>query len=409
MLFRPDINLFHLLGWRNSKEVTASDELLISESGQYFPDFHPLLTIDNVKSIAPDFKDYAFDEWEEKSYKIGDLVNYNTQGYKCIKATEDSPEDSEDWAETDPLSEWILTKTKASTLKLLRTFFNQKLINKTANSILESRVLFEGAGRIADLVPNTGHLVGFEITPIRAKGVTLRIEKIGTQFVGTDSITLYLFNSENKDSIQTIEITRGKNSSMEWSAQEIYLPFNEFGGTWFLLYDQNQAPMAVNKDKDWSQAPCTCSKLEYSSYITWSKYVDIMPFRVNGTTDEMFDIVDVVHTPSTNYGLNIQFSLLCDLTDIIEEQRDMFTNLIGLQVAIDFLREFAYNPQFRLTRGTENFNRNEILYELDGTPEKKGGLTYELSQALKAVDIDISGIYSVCMPCKNGGIKYKAT
>ena len=101
----------------------------------------------------------------------------------------------------------------------------------------------------------------------------------------------------------------------------------------------------------------------------------------------------------------------CDLTDIIVEQRKSFQNVIGLQVAADMIREFAYNPNFRINRMQQNFSRNELLYELDGDSQgyKKSGILYRLEKAMEALRIDTTGINRVCMPCKSEGIRYRTT
>ena len=123
----------------------------------------------------------------------------------------------------------------------------------------------------------------------------------------------------------------------------------------------------------------------------------------------MWDVANNLYTYTSNYGINLQLTISCDLTDIIVQQKKLFQNIIGLQVAVDMLREFAYNPSFNIGRTQQNFSRNEILYELDGDSQgyKKSGLMYELSKALQAVDIDTTDLSRVCLPCRNKGVKYR--
>lgn len=382
-MYRADTiktKFINLLGWRhhhNPVEFTIKDELTKSETGQYYQDFHPLLTLDNIRSVAPEF-----DEGN------------------------------------DSFSDWLKIKTEASILKAVETFYSTKLADKTIRNILESKVLFDGAGRLTDVVRNTNSLVGFEIIPVRADGATLKIEKVGLQFNQNGKFTLYLFHSSSPEPIKTIEVDYTKNGGIQWIEAELYLPYisesTDAGGSWFLCYNQTELPegmMAIEKNRDWSKEPCrSCSSSEYASWQAWSQYLEVHPFKVPASDEvKMWDIEDNLYTYTTNYGLNLKVTMECDLTDIIIEQRRSFQNVIGLQVAADMLREFAYNPNFRINRTQQNFSRNELLYELDGDSQgyKKSGIIYRLDKAMEALIIDTTGINRVCMPCKSEGIRYR--
>ena len=66
--------LFGLVGWRENCDIhkfTIAEDLTLSESGKYFQDEHPLLTLDNIKSVAPDQGDKAFSEWLTLKTKAG--------------------------------------------------------------------------------------------------------------------------------------------------------------------------------------------------------------------------------------------------------------------------------------------------------------------------------------------------
>lgn len=392
-MYRPeDIKqkLIHLIGWRQNYDKTAislSDELTKSESGQYYQDMHPLLTLENIKSIAPDFSRYEGDDKDENAL----------------------------------FSEWLEQKTGASILKAIESFYSEKLAKRTIKNLLESKTLFDGAGRLSDVVRNTNSIVGFEIVPVRAQGVTLKVEKIGVQFNKNGNFTLYVFHSSSPDPIQQIEVNYTKSGGMQWlDMDDLFLPYEsedtDAGGSWFLCYDQTKLPegmQAVQKNRDWSKGPCsTCSRVDYLNWQAWSKYLEIHPFKTPANDEmKMWDIQSNIYTYQTNYGINLKVTLECDLTDIIISQRKAFQNVIGLQVAADMIREFAYNPSFRINRMQQNFNRNELLYELDGDSQgvKKSGIMYRLDQAMNALDVDTTGMNRICLPCQDEGIYFTTT
>lgn len=427
--------LLHLIGWEqnyDTSDLKISDALTVSESGLYFQQIHPLLTLQNMSCIAPDFKNITFPEYENKEFSKGNIVTYKGKTYKLIRETNRDeqkqlvpPYNSEYWVETNPFSEWLEGKTKASIQKAITRYCNEKTAEGTNKPLCESRALFDGTGRLVDTVKNKKNLVGFEIVPIRAKGVTTKINKICLQFTKAGEYTLYLMHSSIYEPIRTIKLTKTRDNSAEWfTVDDFYLPYQsediDAGGSWYLCYSQSELPegsQAIRKNKDWSKEPCgSCSRRELLAWMAWSKYLEIHPFYVNeeltDIEDEslhLWDIENNQYTYDNNYGLNLEVTVSCDITDFIVEQRMMFQDVIAKQVAIDMLREFAYNSNVRTNRHSINASRLDILYEVDGDSSsmKKSGLSYQLDIAFKAIKLSTSGIDRVCLPCKNNGIKYR--
>lgn len=436
--------LLHLIGWEqnyDTSDLKISDALTVSESGLYFQQIHPLLTLQNMSCIAPDFKNMTFEEYNaEKPYSKGNVIKYGSLLYKALQnSTGKQPDiESEYWVETNPFSEWLESKTKASIQKAIARYCNEKIAQGTYKTLCENRTLFDGTGRLVDVVKNKKNLVGFEIVPVRAKGVTTKINKIGLQFTEPGEYTLYLMHSSMDAPVKIIKLNKIRKNSIEWfSLNDVYLPYqsedNDAGGSWYLCYFQSELPegsQAIRKDKDWSKEPCnSCSRREYLAWMAWSKYIEVHPFFVNEELiNEMqddfnddfnndfskqpihlWDVDNNQYTYDNNYGLNLEITISCDITDFIIEQRMLFQDIIAKQVAVDMLREFAYNANVRTNRHSINASRLDILYEVDGDSSsmKKSGLSYQLDMAFKAIKLSTEGIDRVCLPCKNNGIKYR--
>lgn len=440
MIRHTDIqnSLLHLVGWEqnyNTAEYRITESLTKSESGFYFQQVHPLLTLDNLRSIAPDFDNITFATYDAaKPYLTADIVKFNGTLYKAKRATsgnEPGP-DSEYWLETDPFSEWLESRTKAGIQKAILRFCTEKTINGSYTSLCEHKVLFQNTGRIVDTIENRNRLVGFEITPVRSRGVTLKLNKIGLQFTQPGVYTIYIMQSGLSEPYKVLELTKTKANTMEWfELTDLYLPYSadnlDAGGSWYICYNQQAIPVnskAIRKDKDWAKSPCSgCSRLEYDSWKIWSRYLEVHPFRVCNTDvhyttgdelitpglPELWDIERNEYTYDTNYGLNLDVSVECDITEFIISQRNLFQDIIAKQVAVDLLREFAYNPNVRTNRNSINASRTDILSLLDGDAAAfhESGLSKELDRAYKAIDISVKGIDRVCLPCGNHGIKYR--
>lgn len=416
--------MLHLVGWKQSYDLSdnmLSSNLTQTESGMYFQQIHPLLTLDNLRSIAPDFQNYNWQVHDaNKAYKSGEVVRIDDSLYKALQdvPAETDILDSEYWTETNPFSEWLEEKTKASIVKLVNKFINMKLADKATKSLIENKILFDGTGRLTNKIENRNRLVGFEIDTVRSKGVTVKIDKIGLQMTKPGYYTLYIFHSSNPEPIYTLTFEKTKANSLEWfkPKDDILLPYEstntDAGGSWYLVYKQSELPenaQAIYKDRDWSTGPCkACSRSEFLAYQAWSRFIEVHPFYIS--EDEEFDPEMMNFTYDKNYGINLEVSAYCDLTDFIIKHRAMFQDVLSKQVAIDFLREFAYNPNVRTNRHSINASKLDILTELDGDSNsmRQSGLSYELDIALKALSISTQGLDRVCLPCVNNGIKYRS-
>nr|DAQ17182.1 MAG TPA: hypothetical protein [Caudoviricetes sp.] len=382
-----------------------------------------------------DYAEFSYDFEVHSAAKVYPVIKIGQPGFLLDDISLiglNSENKDEYWVETNPFSEWLESKTKASIQKAITRYCNEKIAQGTYKTLCENRTLFDGTGRLVDVVKNRKNLVGFEIIPVRAKGITTKINKIGLQFTEPGEYTLYLMHSSMDAPVKIIKLNKIRKNSTEWfSLNDVYLPYqsegNDAGGSWYLCYFQSELPegsQAIKKDKDWSKEPCnSCSRREYLAWMAWSKYIEVHPFFVNEELVEatdfnndseeqalhLWDVENNQYTYNNNYGLNLEITINCDITDFIIEQRMLFQDIIAKQVAVDMLREFAYNANVRTNRHSINASRPDILYEIDGDSSsmKKSGLSYQLDMAFKAIKLSTEGIDRVCLPCKNNGIKYR--
>ena len=192
---------------------------------------------------------------------------------------------------------------------------------------------------------------------------------------------------------------------------------NDSGGSWYLVYNQDDLPAgmeAVNVTKDWSREPCgTCNIGSVEAWRELTKYLAVSPFRVPALKTfneypELWDIEQNIYTNTMNYGMNVEVSVACDLTDFIIRERQMFATVLQRQVTANILRTMAMNPDVRVNRNQSNVSAQGILYELDGNTEgRENGIGYELRKAYEALDLDTRGIDRICLTCRPIGLRYR--
>lgn len=420
--------LLHVVGWENSlnPDNLIDDAMTISESGLTFQGAHPLCTLNNIRSIMPYDWELQYPQWNvTTSYNKGAKVKFANAIYTALSPNVGiEPNDEAYWQIYNPVSDFVEKLTRNGINQVIQTFIQVKQLNKETRNLMERRTFFDGAGRIKATIDNTHKLVGYEINPVRAMGVTAKIERIGLQMIGaTGIVKLYLFHSSQIDPIKTFELEfTNTNGGFQWfNIADCYLPYisdaNNTGGSWYLCYNQNELPegmRAINVSKDWSREPCgTCNVGSIEAWRELTKYLQISPFMMQAPTTfeeypELWDIANTLYTNTHNYGLNVEISVGCDLTDFIIEQRQMFATVIQRQVVANALRMLAMNPDVRVNRNQSNASRMDILYELDGnTQGRPSGLGYELKKAYEALSIDTQGIDRICLSCNNHGVRYR--
>lgn len=430
--------LLHVCGWEqsyNPKEAIDSD-LTRSESGLMFQGAHPLLTLDTMRAIMPDDWGYQYPEWNSReTYSAGTIVRYDLNGnddelyWESIRDNNTNEIPGQSilfWKPYNILSDFLERVTRNGIATAIQTFTQIKQLDKETRNLLERRTFFDGAGRIRATLQNTHKLVGFEIVPVRALGVTAKIEKIGLQMTGgTGIVKMYLFHSSQIYPIKTFDLDfQVKNGGFQWfTLEDCFLPYiskdNNSGGSWFLCYNQDELPQgmeAINVSKDWSREPCgTCNIGSVEVWRELTKYLQVTPFMYNAPETfakypGLWDIAYTMYTNTQNYGLNCEITVGCDLTDFIISQRQIFQDVIQKQVAVIALRALAMNPNVRVNRYQSNATRTDILYELDGNTSgvRPVGLGYQLKKAYEALKLDTQGLDRVCLSCNNRGVRYKA-
>ena len=423
--------LIHLVGWQQAfdPDKYIKEELTISESGYNYQGQHPLVTLDNIAAIIPDDFSKTVKAWrDDVNYVVGEKVRLGNDVFIALKANINvspikSTDPDREWDVYNLLSDFIERETRDGISAMVTNFITKKVLTEETRNIIENSTLFDGVGRLAAVIDNRGKLCGYELTPARSMGVTIRINRIGLQMTGgVGSVRIYIFHSSQSKPMKTLDLNVTTLNGYQWfETPDLYLPYisddHNSGGSWFLVYNQNNLPPnmeAVDVGKDFSAEPCgSCGRKKDAA--EWRALMDNMgvhPFKVTAPDDfedypELWDIDDNVYTRTVNYGINLDLTVGCDLTDFIIRQKSIFANVLAKQVAANVLRKIAMNPDVKVNRNQLNVAVHEVLYEIDGNPTgRASGLGYQLDQAYKALSLDTKGLDRMCLGCKNRGVKY---
>ncbi len=357
-----------VVGWRQNIDSSGVQltELTTSESKLYFQGVHPLITIENLDSIAPKHSGFDF-------------------------------------------TAWLKNKTRDSIIKALTTWQEDKQEEYSARSLVENNVVYDGAGKLSDTEPNEGKFAGFEFNVSKDKGLITLIDRISLHFTQTGDYTVYLYHSSRTTPVNQITLTYTTANQVQWFTLNWELPYHsitvDVGGSYYVSFKQSEAPgEAINNSLDWS----VLSQGNYYGVGHWSQFLSVAPFTVDETAN-LWDIEKNDYDLTKSHGLNFELSVKCDYTQFMVDQRNIFRNIIYYQVGIDLLREMIHNPNSRINRGQGSVNIQRIEYEIDGdTQGRKTGLRSDFERSLKAAKITTEGLSKHCLSCQPKGNTYRS-
>ncbi len=397
--------LIGLVGWRQNDDPDGVQltTLTASSSGLYFNDEHPLLTIDNLISIAPEYTRLTYTEWDSgTTYSIGAKVSLNGVNYIAIQAgTNQNPTNqSSYWISV--FTKWLKEKTEAGIIRGLNAWMDTKFEQRTAANLLDNPRLFTATGRINEKDLDNSRVVGLEILPIQSRNLSITVNKIGLQFDTDQTITISLFNSRQPTAIATEDVVYNSSGGLQW--HELSLPWVLDGkGAYYIVYDQDDiSGQSINAVHDYNYT------YHGRTSFTMGTFFRATAFSVAGDVSGIWDISSNAYTLETNYGINLDMSVECDYTNLFTDQKNQFKTIISKQVAIDLLRELAYNANSRVNRNQANVTREQLLYEIDGDSQgRPGGMKRELDKAIKSASMDMTGIDKICLPCRRWASKWR--
>lgn len=423
--------LMGLIGFRqnNNPDYPSLDpSLLVSSSGLYVQDEHPLLCIENIDQSLKNYDKLNYPAYAiGTTYKKGAQVRYtNGEAYESLEdgnvGNDPTEVDSTHWIILNLLSEKLDFVLRSAANKILADTFTRKKIDGATKSIFESVQIFDGSGAIVDKEIKSSRFVGMALKLIDERDITAIIRRLGTQFSEANpDLDIYVFHSSQSVPVKVFNVALSRPNAFEWSAlknddgsdflmrylSDDYGP----GGIFYIgYYEDDLVGQAINRQYDFGRVPtCGSCSRNLSYYQQWSKYFQILPFSVppeflvgllpgDPGGAQLWDINVNQFAFTKNFGLNLDLSVRCDVTDLLCREASIFSNAMLKQVTVDILNLLAYSTRNNVI--TQEV-QTKAMYELNNKPDFTPGAVKRLESALKALDFDMSDLNSVCLPCTN--------
>ena len=236
-----------ILGWRNSSDPDVpqitNPDLLATDSGLYYNDYHPLIDMENISNTIPETKD---------------------------------------------LEEYLQEKVDAGVVKVFNKFALWKKEMNSTKTILNSSAMFEGVARFSNSIANESKFVGMKVKLKESYGVRAKIDRLGLQFTAAQTnLPIYVFHSSQESYVQRILVTTTKVNSMEWVtlSEPINLSYygaNDVGGFYYIGYYQDDIlGQALKKDFNWTRFCAGCAgRQALKIWNTRLHFMEVEPFYV---------------------------------------------------------------------------------------------------------------------------------
>lgn len=388
---------------------------------------HPLLNIENLDMCARNYNAYTYAAWSgATAYVVGDRVRESNIVYESIQAgTNHIVTDTDWWKVVSPLSLYLEDVFRSGIDDVMNDFVNEKKLRRESKTLFDNVILFEGAGSKNDRIVSDGSLVGFAFQLKFSRNLLAMIKRIGHQFTEAGDFELWVYHTSQEEVIATVSISREKVNSFEWKLDTINLRHidstYDAGGTFFIMYDQDLAPgQAINKSRSrgWANAPCaSCSMFDKRMWNSYSKYMTVLAVKVvaanrvlpegsdAGGPDLLWDI-NLTQYVDTNWGLNFEFMMKCDMTEMLIQHKDIFAFAIRDRVTVKLLEILVNSTRQNVD---ETKTGPAAMIALQARSVGGGGLREAADKQTKAIDFEFSGFSDFCLPCNNQkGLNYGA-
>lgn len=358
------INLIGTKQSNNSEVGIISESNLLSESKQYVQELHPLLTLETLRDCAS-------------------LNKFS-------------------------INEYLINKKSVAINNLVNDVLREKQLSETVPDVLSEFKMFEGSGSIVNTIIPSNRFVGYKISA-KYPNLSLYLKQIGLQLTNLESgFKIYVYHSAKKEPVATFEVDYTKAGSFQYVSVNKTILSSIEGGYYLIgYYEADLTGNAINRPQSLTDICESCAPSNYANYKKWAKYIEVQPFYVNNSdlsgTNKWNDTSEI-EIDGYNWGLNLQFTVNCDMTSLFINNSLMFSDALATELKIVLLNDIAYSNRDNQTRQQES---QRAFLALGNITERKGGLFDELKEKIKALDFSFSDLSPVCLPCKNNGMKIK--
>jgi len=394
-------------GMNAQNDATRLDEdLTTATSGQYLNDLHPLFSADSFANAIEQVSERFVAPYNDTTaYKAGAIV-VDPSSQTLYRALADSTgaalSNTAQWQPTTTLSIWFRALYDTAVLEVVEALLAKQRTYQPGKTLQNNTPLYIGDALRANTIPKAGRFVGF-LLELREPHLVATLERIGLQLSAVVPVNLYVFHSQQTEPIAVIPTENTVANRFHYQdvlVDDSPLTLDQKEGFYTIGYyeeDLAQAQALRLINYVFNPGGCSgCNASDSAQRARWSSLVQVTPMATPYSQKGQMDFAreDMTYELDTNYGLNLTLSFRCDATQVlIREAQTVKTALLAC------LRYRALDTLAASTRNSQQGDQLGILaYNQSRDWEDPQNPRVLYKQAIKALDLDLSGLSGLCFP-----------
>lgn len=397
---------FRTLGrWRKNDDPSATfnpiGDMLTGSDGMFFNDAHPLLKIETLRSVLPDYTLFTYPIWViSTTYSKGDIVKVSGVYYASVTDSNvgHAVNLSAYWRVTNPLNEELRNWTIAAATKVVDDLLALKFERLTADNLLKSDRVLNILDSKKQLSQNLLTTCNWNIVTDPRKEIILTLHRLTVHFsAAKPGMTFSLYKAAAFVKSWTFDVVAGMNV---FDLEDYEL---EQGQEYRISYEVENTAKPYNDISDrWMNLPYFPGMMGLAQITT---------FTHAGSGETGWETAGRDYQGvSDNYGLDLEISARCDYTNLFVANKKILAPAFQKSVACIALRNLAFNPNAKINRDEENVQKRTLLYEIDGDSQGRDtGLGKQYRDTLKTITLDTHSLCDFCLPKKLNKIQWGVT
>lgn len=298
--------------------------------------------------------DYAIIDSNNQLSESGYFVNDNP--YAKIELLKDSQDYLD--ATNEQFNSFLTNFKKTSVSNICNQVFSNV-------DYIDRNLFYKNAFSKVNLENLSTGFYGFKINVSSEKNVAFKITRVLLDFKGTGTIKLILWNNAKLIPLQTKEveiITDHQEEVLDWVVNNTDTTYK---GEYYIgvLFDSSSGLQPYKRD--WNNA-------NLMSNIT---YLDIEKVSFpSHDSQSLFDITQLENNSETN-GLNFDITVYEDFTDLIINNKNLFSRAVYLDTVISFLTHYSTSLRSNRNEQIAKEMYQKLMIEIEGTRPEDSVIT----------------------------------